>query len=361
MLQQRLFGSLKMTDNQHRGSTLDSFLESEGISDVPGYDLLTSVQASVGDGIQTLGDKGNCRFCGETDLKFFRDRSHTFPEGLGNKWIFSADECDKCNKKFADYDDALCKSVGPILTIGGTKGKENKVRQTGRSKGGHNIRHLTESGQRRISVQLLDIDKNIQPPTGSVISFGPDQKIAIDTPTPNEKFVPRLAYKALVKMGIALLPLDELPNFSRLINWIQSPSDNEDFPFLDVGISVGSLGNAPELLSAVIFRRRDGVKNRPYIIFVLTIGSICWQIDLMPDTLDDRMGIARFGCINIRWKAALEAPKCEPLEIQFSAQRHFDWSSNVSMPIPISAMRSHFDGSTLEGSFELQWRDQLPA
>jgi hypothetical protein len=359
-----------LEDNSHRGSTLDSFLESEdfhrdlqsqSISEVPGYDLIRNIQASVGGPEQILGQRYQCRFCAETKQEFFLNRSHTFPEGLGNKWILSADECDKCNKTFALYDDALCKSVGPILTIGGIKGKENKVRQSGRSKGGHNIRHLTESGQHRISVQLLDIDDGIQPPTGSAITFGPDQKIAIDTPTPNEKFIPRLAYKALVKMGLALLPLEDLPNFSRLIQWIQSPSDNEDFPFLDVGISVGSLGNAPELLSAVIFRRRDGVKNRPYIIFVLTIGSICWQIDLMPDTLDDAMEIARFGCINIRWKAALAAPDCEPLEIQFSAPRHFDWSSNMSTPIPVSAMRSNFDWSSLEGSFELKWRNQLPS
>jgi hypothetical protein len=346
--------------NKHRGSTLDSVLESQRISDIPGYSLLIHVQASVGGVIQTLGEKGNCRFCGETDVKFFRDRSHTFPEGLGNKWIFSADECDKCNKKFSQYDDALCKSVGPILTIGGTQGKDKKVRQTGRSRGGHNIRHLTEQGQRRISVQLLDIDKGIYPPVRSAFSFGPDQKIAIETPIPNEKFVPRLAYKALVKMGLALLPLEELPNFSRLIAWIQTPSDSEDFPFLDVGISVGSLGNAPELLSAVILRRQNSATNGPYAIFILSVGSICWQIDLMPDTLDNEMGVTRFGCINIRWKAVLAAPDCEPLDIHFSPPRHFDWSSKASTPIPITAMRSHFDWSTLKGRFELEWRDQLP-
>jgi hypothetical protein len=349
-----------MTANIHRGSTLDSFLESQRISAIPSYDLLTIVQASVGGGIRTLGQKGNCRFCGETDLTHFRNQSHTFPEGLGNKWIISADECDKCNKKFAQYDDALCKSVGPILTIGGTQGKGNKVRQTGRSRGGHNIRHLTEQGQRRISVQLLDIEKGIQPPIGSAFSFGPDQKIAIDTPIPSEKFVPRLAYKALVKMGLALLPLDELPNFSQLISWIQAPTDSEDFPFLDVGISIGSLGNAPELVSGAIIKRRDKSANCPYAIFILTVGSVCWQIDLMPDTLDDARDIARFGCINIRWKSVLAAPDCEPLEIQFSAPKHFDWSSDLATLLPISLVRYNFDWQTSEASFELEWQHQLP-
>jgi hypothetical protein len=99
------------------------------------YEVIAEVQGSVGEDKLVLGQPGRCRYCDSSDPKSFANVSHTFPEGLGNKWIASADECDDCNRLFARYDDALAKSVAPTLSVGGTKGKGNKVRQTGRTGG----------------------------------------------------------------------------------------------------------------------------------------------------------------------------------------------------------------------------------
>ena len=53
----------------------------------------------------------------------------------------------------AAFDDALAKSSGAVLTVGGTQGKRNKVRQTGRTTGPASIRHSVEDGQRSISMR----------------------------------------------------------------------------------------------------------------------------------------------------------------------------------------------------------------
>jgi hypothetical protein len=96
------------------------------------YSLLAQVKGSISGGTVYLGAKGRCRYCGETNPASFRMTAHAFPEALGNKWVISRDECDACNQVFSKYDDAIAKAVSSFLTLGGVKGKSNKVRQTGR-------------------------------------------------------------------------------------------------------------------------------------------------------------------------------------------------------------------------------------
>ena len=97
------------------------------------YQIFRQVQAPVGENAKIIIGGGTvCRFCGNDDRRKFRTKAHTFPEALGNKWVFSDDECDDYNARFSVYEDALIKAVGPLLTLGGTRGKRG-VRQTGRS------------------------------------------------------------------------------------------------------------------------------------------------------------------------------------------------------------------------------------
>jgi hypothetical protein len=99
------------------------------------YVLLRQVKGCIGGRRTVLGQRGVCRYCSGRDPKTFRKIAHTIPEALGNKWIISADECDACNAAFSLYEDALSNSVSPLLTLGGTVGKGNKVRQTVRIAG----------------------------------------------------------------------------------------------------------------------------------------------------------------------------------------------------------------------------------
>jgi hypothetical protein len=183
------------------------------------YELLREVKGSVGGGPVYLGKKGLCRFCGSSDPACFRKTAHTFPEALGNKWVFSRDECDDCNTKiFSLYDEELAKAVSPFLTLGGVKGKGNKVRSTGRTGRRSHIAHLHDAGRRRISMSVLD-DDAMEAPT-----FDPETgNMRLTTPIAAVPFKPRYAYKALCKMALALMPDEELPNYRKLIAWLLDP------------------------------------------------------------------------------------------------------------------------------------------
>jgi hypothetical protein len=335
-------------------------LSDDPVLNARGYEILRHVQAGAGSSKTILGTPGKCRFCGGAGTNKFRQIAHTIPEGLGNHWILSADECDHCNKLFSVYDDSLCKCVGSILTVGGTTGKRGKVRQTGPSRGGNNIRHTRSDGQRRISFQMLSKADGIVPALGSELKFWADGKMMVSMPTPPEGFVPRHAYKGLVKIGLALLPETEFQNFEKLFGWLLDKEDVENFPFLDVSMSFGSLGNAPPTVSATLLKRKSSDFRVPYLLLFVTAGSICWQIDLMPDALDDELGLASFGCVNMSWSSILGPEGSDQIIIPYSDPRHFDWSSRSVVRSPITAIRQHFDQHSNEGRIEFEWRDMQP-
>src|SRR5205823_4229084 len=124
------------------------------------YRLLREVRGSIGRPAIYLGNSGHCRYCGTRDPSAFRTLAHTFPEALGNKWVFSRDECDNCNTKiFSKYDDEFAKAVSPLLTLGGVKGKGNKTRQTGRSDGRYFIQQRrTHDDRRSLLASIKDAD-----------------------------------------------------------------------------------------------------------------------------------------------------------------------------------------------------------
>lgn len=193
------------------------------------YQIVRYVAAGLGDKRIRIGQKGRCRFCGCTSEGSFRKEAHTFPEALGNKWVFSLDECDGCNAKFSAYECELVNSVAPLLTLAGVQGKKNRIRQTARTGGdftarrdGKGLRILVSNHEleRFVSVDLL---------TGH---------LRLEVPVAGVPFRPRLAYKALCKMALAILPDEELCHYSKLRRWIRDTKETLDFPLLDVGLSL---------------------------------------------------------------------------------------------------------------------------
>jgi hypothetical protein len=311
------------------------------------YEVLRQVQASLGAGRVKLGTKGLCRFCGTTDRSRFRTVAHTFPEALGNRWVVSLDECDDCNAKFSIYDDALANSVGAFLTLGGTKGKGGQVRQTGRTKGDAVVTRHEGHGLPRISAINIGADFGdqfrVDPTTG---------RLQMVIRIPGVRFRPRHAYKGLCKMGVALLPNEELDNFRQLRGWLLDPQDSLDFPFLDVALSFGSVGNAPPLAVGTLLRRMTPDAAIPHMLFVFCAGSVCAQIDLMPDDLDHHLPPTVMGGVNIRWSNALGGTPAKPaVKIDYGDPVHLDWSTAETRPQPIAAMLLDFDPVTTAGQF----------
>lgn len=319
------------------------------------YDVLVQIKGSIGGGVVDVGRKNNCRYCGATDRRLFRKDAHTFPEALGNKWVFSRDECDDCNFKFSKYEDALAKAIGAILTIGGVKGKGNHTRQTGRTGGDSAIRHLRdEQGRRRLSTFL----NNLGP--GAVIVGTHGDTMTFRIPISPERFVPRYAYKALTKMAFALLPDDERANYRETQAWLLDVNDAVDFPVLEVALSYTLLGNAPPLVCGTLLRRTEADAPIPHILFVLAIGSLCFQIDLRSDHLEEHVPPLLVGTSIRDWRIGLanpNGPGPDPFILTYTDPVVLNWSSRTPRLQVLTDLLFHFNTSTTEAEFQPVLRD----
>lgn len=298
------------------------------------YILIAQVKASVGGKRILLGKKGVCRYCGTGDVSKFRNVAHTFPESLGNKWVRSLDECDECNKRFSVYDEALANSVSPFLTLGGVKGKANKVRQTGRSDGDAVLSRQPTPSRSRILIRArgTDATKNMEvdPITG---------KVTLNFPIAGVPFRPRHAYKALVKMALAIMPDEELHHFQKLLGWINDVNDEHYFPHLEVGMSFASVGNSPQLAAAVLLRRANPLGLLPYMLFIFTAGSVCLQIYLMPDCLDDHLPLFGPNVLKIQWSSVIVGDDAQaPIQLSFGAPIALNWAPTDLRPQPVESI-----------------------
>ena len=316
------------------------------------YDVIAQELVEPGTQRRYLGARDACRFCGTTDSAAFgsKTNAHTFPQALGNRKLFSLDECKACNHRFSVYEDALCKAVGPFLTLGGVSGK-NGVRQTGRTKGTSSLRHRREDGRRQLSgharaefADVFDTDPS-------------DGRLILRLPIGGDKFVPLHAYKALTKIGLSLLPEEELAHFSTACESLLTRDARPTPGLLQVGFSYAYVGNAPPALAGTLLRRSDSQAPLPYLIAIFVAGSVCFQIRLKPDELDAH--VPPLGRLGVNWTSQLPRPEGGYLPIAYSQPLQWDWSGTAPILQPFEAFELAFDPRTTNARFTPMPRDMV--
>lgn len=311
------------------------------------YRQLVRLQASAGSQKIFNGDRGRCRYCGTEDDRLFKQAAHLIPEALGNRWLFSIDECDLCNQLFSRNEDALAAALGSLLTLGGTAGKGGKVRQTGRTAGNTVLSHDRVNGKRSVRI----IARNDQEYRDRVVHDG--EHIYFRTPLPNTPFKPLLAYKALVKMALALVPGPDLTDFTTMLRLLQCEDSAVPMGSATVGMSFGSIGNAPPVVMASLLKRNDDTLLIPKFIFIVVVGSVCLQLFLWGDGYAQN-GLV-YGTPSFMSKVFLGKPG-DQLCIAYGRPHELDWSSALTQPQPLKEMVLKFHPETNEGEFSPVWR-----
>jgi hypothetical protein len=172
-------------------------------------------------------------------------------------------------------------------------------------------------------------------------------------PVTGSRFRPQHAYKALCKMALATMPIDELRHYRKLLEWIQYTDSALWFPILDVGVSVGALGKSPTIISASICRRVDPLDLVPYMIFIVSNGAVCLQIDLMSDDLEDHIPPIKLGAINVVYSIE---DKMGSYIVRYSEPFHQNWSASDLRPQPLRRIVTEMDLVNGRGSWTLQFR-----
>lgn len=318
----------------------------------PMYTQLAQVRGHVRGPPVRLGQAGRCRYCHGTGP--FRKVAHTFPEALGNKQVVSLDECDSCNAVFSRYEDALAAAVRPVLTLGGTAGKDNKVPQTGRSAGDKVLSRSAGPERSRITAMVRSPDAR------SLASWDGKSVARFRIPVAGLSFRARHAYKALAKMAFAILPGGELEHYDKLRQWLLAPGEETDIPLLDVGVSFGSIGNAPQLVVGTLIKRTRERDPVPYLHFIFCPGSVCLQISLRSDRLDEHVPPPLPGAVAIGFSVVL-GPGSGPgaaIRIDYGQPVQRNWSSTSLIAQPIQEFILDFDPQTTEGRFTAVFRTE---
>jgi len=237
-------------------------------------------------GIQTLGSSQNkkCRFCGKDEREVtFKKIAHAFPEFIGNNVLASNYECDICNQYFGntienEYGNffSLYHSIMQIKGKRGVPECSFKIPCAKRNE---------ECADHCFKLSFID-----DIPAISMCKEVSDQYVSLSNNSitiskPVGKCCPIAVFKAIVKMAITVMPIEELSLFSDTIKWICNPEHfnlrNDKKLLVRYQIIPGF--NVTKYPHYWMFRRKKTVFNKPYMLFNLTYGCFSLLIEVPRD------------------------------------------------------------------------------
>lgn len=231
-----------------------------------------------------IGKEFVCRFCGQTDRnQFKKGNAHTFPEFAGNKWLFSKDECKKCNEDFSRYENELANHGLIMRTMYGTKTKK---------KSSTKLKNNFFSLQRESTGFKMNIfsenKEKVNPEKDGEITFNIDfekgerkAKVKI----PEKEYIPLYLFKALNKIAFSIMPDRELDNvdFDDFKKWIKnidkSFEDNDgQEPYFYIYHNRLEFAERDPIL--ILFKKHSKYANinMPTYSFVFAYGNHIFQI-----------------------------------------------------------------------------------
>lgn len=223
-----------------------------------------------------------CRFCGKKEPEVtFKTFAHIVPELLGVNDSQSYTECDACNSLFSSYETHLAILFRPYLTMVGVQGKKGVPNFQSRTDGGdENTRtqvNYQNEGNRQFIISKAD-DLKIDWVTG---------KITMVYRLP--PYRPIYVYKALLKIGLSLLPEEMKGDYKQAFSWLvdKSADDLPAFPFAFVTILTRKKMAAPK---ASLYKAKEVFFERgfnPDLTLIVSFGNVVVQIFLpLPDNFD---------------------------------------------------------------------------
>ncbi|WP_448684028.1 HNH endonuclease [Enterobacter hormaechei] len=225
-----------------------------------------------------INNKGSCRFCKKSEPQTsFTKLSHVVPEFLGNKYLFSLDECDTCNQEFGNtIETDLANFIGIHRTLTALHGKNGVPKK-----------HFQKEKE-KIYVGKNKILEVVAHKDSPVIKLDKKNKsIRIDSL--KSPYYPFGVYKALNKIALSLIPESYLDEFSLLLNWINDKHNSPIFitPAIMQAFYTFIPGFTPfPAINILLIKRKDHVFNMPYMIFRICFKNFIYQIPLIRNKND---------------------------------------------------------------------------
>jgi len=212
-----------------------------------------------------LGEKGKCRYCGKSNLEVkFKKIAHAIPELLGNKYLFSNDECDDCNSYFDKHlENNLANFLGISRTTSQVMGKKGVPKAK------------SSRGER---IEAIDGDIVIIQTENSDI-FKPLSEKTVKISSSPTTYVPINVYKCFVKIALSALPEYELENFSECISWVRHNHEPAKFDakMLKMHMTMVPGKNPFRHIWLQVFKRKGDKTKYPYMTCMIAFSNYMFQ------------------------------------------------------------------------------------
>ncbi|WP_289350101.1 HNH endonuclease [Acinetobacter nosocomialis] len=232
-----------------------------------------------------------CIFCHkDSNQTSFKKFPHVIPYLLGNNYLLHYEECDECNEYFGrTIECELDKYITPHRTLNRLKNRSGNL-------------ICTDLGKNRQF--KFDQSKDIY--TGDFyedeITFAENSNI-VTFKLKQNKYVPMMVYKALMKISYGLLPREHLIKFEKLRKWIINPNANVKlFSPLNV-VKTRLDGFSTSILDFIILHKNvsnlDEFKeftklkeDFEYLVF-FRFGSIVLEFPLFTDLCFEKLNVLK--------------------------------------------------------------------
>lgn len=208
-----------------------------------------------------------CRFCGRdsTEVSFSED-AHAVSNLLGNKTLFSPNECNGCNRRYGQmYEDHLGKWSNLARALAQIPGKRNK-------------KPTFKSDDLRIETAASGLSMHVPTPRSAdeLLADGVPEVIELTGNTASQPHVPIRAAMALVKMACSVCPREDLGQCQNAIAWL---AERQGFQMTQFPVYFAfTPGPISDASSEAILLRRKGHGTEPYLWFVVQFCNFRFQV-----------------------------------------------------------------------------------
>lgn len=211
-----------------------------------------------------------CRFCNQsTPTVSFNNEPHFIPQLLGRNNFSSNIECDSCNDIFARFETDLSTFISPFTSLVNVKTKNGVPTFKSRKE---NIEKSTtvkvEENNRSFFVENLSdfvIDRELNEATFTVR---------------RQKANSINIYKALARIGILLMPKEDVPNYTEFIDWLINKNDfYNKIPLLVIRNML--VDKYYEIPSVQLYKIKDPNltdKLKPQFVLIVRAANLIFQL-----------------------------------------------------------------------------------
>lgn len=219
-----------------------------------------------------------CRYClRDASGTTFKQESHAVPECLGNRTLISYDECDGCNDQFSrTFEHHLDLMTRPWRTYFGVKGKKKIPTYKPRS----GMTRIDHNSQKRL-IKISDPERRIK-----VTDDQTNKSRTVEIPC--DPFIPVEVFRALTKIGLAILPSRFFNEYESAFKWLRAPL--EETPTAVSRFAKCWMCSSPipfQNSVAAIWRRKSSTDPLPATVCMFSIFNLIFLYPIPLSARDD--------------------------------------------------------------------------